>query len=149
KQREVQIEYDSLAFKSVTLAKLEKYYLHPNVNDLIGLSGKIQELGNIINDMKAIQERFNDIPLTDQFINAYSNLRIPDIAHKVEELRNKANLKQKKTEQSIQELEEGIGRLNQILTDIKSAGNEFMQLDPFASECPLCGTKFQLNQLSL
>lgn len=147
KLREFQEECDNTVAKNDILTKLEKYHLHPNANELIGLSQKIQELESEISNKKVIQGHFSELPITDQFISIYGNSTIPSISTQIEERRNSANSKQKETQQSIQELEDGIGRLNQILTDIKSAGKEFVLLDPLTSECPLCGTGFQRNQL--
>jgi len=147
KLKEVQASFEGIISKESILTELEKYYHHPSANRLTGLSQKIQDLDFLIKNKKIIQENFNEMPLTDQFIAAYGNLTIPAISQQIEERRNATNLRQQFTQQSIQELEDGIGRLNQILTDIKSAGREFILLDPLSTECPLCGTEFQHNHL--
>lgn len=147
KQREVQSTYRSTIARNALLVELEKYYIHPSIHDLIGLGRKMQELEKLLMNMQTIQEKIDEVPLTDQFVKAYERFSVFEIDELVTDRRNLSNLLQQETQKNIQELEDGISRLNQILTDIKSSGNEFLQLDPYAKQCPLCGTDFERNQL--
>ena len=57
------------------------------------------------------------------------------------------NKKNNETEIKIRQIEEGIEELSIIISDIKSAGQSYLKLNPKAEYCPLCNTHFTVEAL--
>ncbi|MGA6118711.1 hypothetical protein [Sphingobacterium anhuiense] len=142
-------ESNKIQNKSLILQGLARYFSHPHIDSLFGLDEKISEIDRKINNEQNINSLFLSLPLTEQFITFYDEKTIPEIGNEIEIKQNLVLAAQLKTQHDIQELEDGIGRLNQILTDIKSSGQEFIKLNTDATNCPLCGTNFEKDKLIL
>jgi exonuclease SbcC len=138
---------DCLSKKKI-LEGLEKYFANPNHDQLQGIGDRIEKVKVQGNKLSAINQLFQNLLITDSFMEVYQGLTVRNIGDQVGQRRIKVNTDQRETMKSIADLEDGVNRLNHIISEIKASAGEFLILTPDAEQCPLCGTDFKRYELA-
>ncbi|MDR2269663.1 MAG: hypothetical protein LBF27_02050 [Sphingobacterium sp.] len=147
KLRNSHFEKDNILEKLDIYKKLIRYYRNPNFLKLKGLDNKIKEVSDSLKHTKNQLDHLRNLKVTEAFFTKYSRYKIEEIRDVINKRRQEVKSAKLKAQKKIQELEGGIGRLEEIITDIKGAGKEYINLYPNSTGCPLCGTEFKNREL--
>jgi DNA repair exonuclease SbcCD ATPase subunit len=130
------------------IEEFAKYFKHPEFSSLIGLSTRlvktdteISKLNSLIKDSPVIK----DISYLRK--SERSSLTINQAEEELDMLMKSLVQTQAETERQINQLESGINELSKIISNIKSQGLRFVEVNPAADNCPLCNTPFEIGQL--
>jgi DNA repair exonuclease SbcCD ATPase subunit len=127
------------------LNKLESYYEVPNIDRLSGLNKKINDVQTEINKYSRIK---NHIEKADfKFLENKSGL-ISDYEKELSEQLKKVEKDNDEITSKIEKTREGLNLLEQLVTEIKTKGGEFIENYPDANECPLCHHEYENNELA-
>jgi exonuclease SbcC len=137
---------DELKDVNNLIKQLSLYYKNTRIAELHGLNGKIKESGSVIAGLKKAKriydeldsESLEEIPIGSK-LNVYDKLLANDIKKK------EADIKRLYDQQT--KLTTGFSQLDQVIGEIKARGKEFLQLNPKATECPLCHSPNSYEQL--
>lgn len=135
------------ALKKEILDSLTPYLSNPKHDQLQGIGERIEKLRIQADNLNTINELFQELLVTDAFVKSYKTMTVSEISSYVSEQRAKINTEQRETMKTIADLEDGVNRLNHIISEIKACGGEFLTLAPDAEQCPLCGTDFKRHTL--
>lgn len=135
---------------SILLAidELLQYYNHAQFSFLIDLEKTIATKDTALINSKEIYQLANSIHLLDYFSKESEKTKtVKQLEVEVKEKIESLNKKKKETEFKINKIEFGIEELSIIVSDIKSKGQIYLNLNPLAEDCPLCNTHFTNNEL--
>lgn len=136
------------AVKKEILDELTPYLANPKHDQLQGIGERIERLKVQADNLNTIDELFQELLITDAFVQAYQGLTVSEISSRVAKQRAKVNTDQRETMKTIADLEDGVNRLNRIISEIKVSAGEFLTLAPDVEQCPLCGTDFKRHALA-
>ncbi len=128
---------------------LTSFYKHEQFNLLVGLEKNIKEKNSELIKAKEIKQ-FSDAILSNELFAKESGKTktVKEIEEEIRISEESHNKKLEETELKISQIEEGIEELSIIVSNIKSAGQSYLNLNPKAEDCPLCNTHFDNKDLA-
>lgn len=128
---------------------LSKYYNHEQFSLLIGLENNIKEKTSELKIATEIKQLSDSILSNELFLKESEiSKSVKQIEEEIKTREESLNKKYEETELKISQIEEGIEELSIIVSNIKSAGQSYLKLNPKAEDCPLCNTHFHNEDLA-
>lgn len=131
--------------KLLLLTQVSKYFLNEKSFNLPNLQAKIENLGTEIKKSKrSIEEEQKIIDKSIfQIDEKFSDYKQSQLKH--QEL---LSATQKQLKSQISKLKLNLDKLQNIVSEIKSSGKQYIVLNSSATACPLCDTKYSFLELS-
>lgn len=126
------------------LKRAEPYFKEEEIDQLQGLTEKINSKNLELDKLKKIQKILNDINnqvfiTSDETFDTLENKLIKESEVKEKEL--------KQIIQRINEQESNLNKIEKLLIEIKASAKEYLHLDKEATECPLCHAQHEKYEL--
>ncbi len=120
------------------LSSVEYYFKDDKIDQLEGLKRKVTYTTYHINKCRKIKKAMNDVDQV-KYIEIKESLK--EYENKIKSELETLEIKIKEIEKEIKNEKNNLNQLENIVTDIKLKGKEFIKLQKGAIECPLCHTK--------
>ena len=145
KLEELKEEESELFTKQKRLNKFKEYYALDNTEELIGIDEKIKDITREVDKYSKVEELLEQTTLeflknTSGKLNDYQE----DVSEQIQILKDE----RKELRGKIKSVRKGVDLLEEIVSEIKSKGKQFVKHNSDTNECPLCHTKFEEGQLS-
>lgn len=129
---------------SEVLSKLTAYYETSYLDTLLSLQDDISNTKKDIEKLKKIEESKEKIQIS------YLSKRegsILEYENEIQAQLDRLNNEKEDITERVSATKEGLELLDQIVSEIKSKGEQFLKHKPDSNECPLCNTTFEENEL--
>lgn len=140
---------DELKLKNEKLRIVKQilpYYKVARIAELPGLKEKIKEAAEKVKALTVLQKIYFEITAED-----IKSLPSANSLHRTDTLlnRNQRTLENIVKDLSFrqQNLMNALGQLDKVIKEIKAKGREYLQLNPTATDCPLCNSEYNAKDL--
>lgn len=138
----------SITSTILLIKNLQRYYKYEDINALIGFKDRIENKRREQERLKTIRdeaESLQRMPFLERTAIKEKSIRQNEVD--IQGILKALSNDKSSTRSRIDELEIGINRLAAIIADIQSQGISYANLNPDATNCPLCNTQFEKGRL--
>ena len=137
---------DELSSLDSILKQLLPFYKEKRLPQLIGISERIKNLRNEIANLSRLKEYDTKINFSAIRSKSFDTI-VGDYELFLSEQISTYNNELKKLNTQKNSLLKGFNQLEQVISEIKNKGREYISLNPDALECPLCQADYTREQL--
>ena len=139
-----QKELKSLDNSLIVLEKAKKYFENKDSFNLLGIGDKKQKLENELYIVEKVHKLLENLSL-DHFKG--QKVTFLQFKEEVENLYIKLENEQKTLDAQIAIQKQNLNKLQNILSEIKAKGREYLGIKPDSGKCPLCGEEYEKDEL--
>jgi exonuclease SbcC len=144
KDRETSLKEDN--FKLSFLIQAETFYLTEDSFQLQGLEQRIILLSANVSKYERVLKQVDEIIDKTTLL---SGLSLLEYKTRLIDENNRLKSSSKQIKEQIDTLKSNLNKLEVVVTDIKSLGKQYLNLNNNANSCPLCDTPYSFEALSI
>lgn len=134
---------ESMEYEFKLLSELQPYYSNEYKNKILGLSTKIRTQQAKVSQIVSSQKEFNKIKfIALNNVNVSINIGLKKYQKEIDRLQKEKSL----IENKIAVIQEEFSELDVLISKLKFAGKEFININDKTSECPLCNQKYKTHE---
>lgn len=145
----IENKVDSISKAVKITSDLKPYFSVPNIDELLGLDAKINDLQSQLDQSREMEKAFNGLVPPDQkFTETNRDVEVDQLNSDAIKLSQAATENLEALEKKIKEVETGVKEVQRIYNEIKSLGSQYIHVGGDSKECPMCNTSFETGKLA-
>lgn len=138
-------DVEKFSKKLSLLDQCNKYFSEKKLFEIDGISVKYESVIQGINKIKQVEEMLNEIDRDSYMVSLSLNEYFNKKNNELSRLQEKKILIDKMLKESL----DNLNKTERIIKEIKLLGQEFLEINNNATECPLCQSHFNEDELRI